>query len=693
MRHLKIILLVTLTAFCAKIYAQEETNYSINLMYYNHGDAVSLLWMPSGYNNFRYGVDNGYVVERRIKGTAQWSQLTEKLLPISNSAFETLSKTVEDAAVMQELIYMNEKSTGVAPEDDDPAPTSESYQDMELDSEDGDSEEEMMFKFGLVSALTNVEIAKASAFFFTDKSVERNAQYEYRVVFANGRQAEKSQIVAVDMSVLTVLPKPTDFHADFGKSEVLFQWSVKDLSEVYSAYRLERSLDGKKFEQVNDKPIIYSYSEDEFENTVIFKDKLVDRTTLHYYRMSGYSPFGIYGEPSDVLTGKGTPDFDMQLRIDTIAVNEKNEADIRWSVQPAEAEKLIKGFRIDKARTFDGEYKAVTENLLSAKKRDYKDKSTQRTNYYRIHAIGYNEGEDIASFPYFAFQQDSIPPAPPTGLRGAIDSLGVARLYWDDNKEDDIQAYRVFASNDNTPNSYLSVSDTLLLTPFYTDTLALNTLTNAIYYKVVAVDLNYNHSEMSEAFKMMKPDTIPPVKSLIKNVSALDGAMEIHWEISSSTDVAKLVLLRQIGETGDTVAVKEWTGNLVDKYTDTYSFEGRRVRYFLQTFDESGNMSEDISFWETAKGSPPPCIKNLQATPNREKGVIELMWERGDCSIEKIYIYRQVNGEKTLLLTTLSGIQRIFEDTKVKSGENYQYIIRAIAGQPLPAVYTEEIVY
>ncbi|MDR1698921.1 MAG: hypothetical protein LBR75_03760, partial [Prevotellaceae bacterium] len=332
--------------------------------------------------------------------------------------------------------------------------------------------------------------------------------------------------------------------------------------------------------------------------------------------------------------------------------------------------------------------------LLSAKKRDYNDKSTQRTNYYRVHAIGHNEGEEIASFPYFAFQQDSIPPAPPTGLRGAIDSLGVARLYWDVNKEDDIQAYRVFASNDNTPDSFLSVSDTLLITPFFTDTLALNTLTNEIYYKVVAVDLNYNHSEMSEAFKMMKPDTIPPVKSLIKKISALEGAMELSWELSSSTDVNKLVLLRQIGETGDTVAVKEWTGNLtVDKYTDTYAFEGERVRYFLQTYDTSENMSEDISFWETAKGTPPPCIKNLQATPNREKGVIELMWERGDCSIEKIYIYRQVNGEKTLLLTTLGGIQRLFEYTKVKSGENYKYIVRAITQQPLPAVHTEEIRY
>ena len=690
MKHLKIILLVILTAFCANSYAQEDRDYAINLMYYNHGDSISLFWLPDGYDNFRYGVDNGYAVERRVKGTAQWTRITDKLLPVSNAAFENLIRTLEDAAVMQELIYRHEQ--GTVPEDDDPAPVSESYREMEL-LDDGDSEEEMMFKFGLITALTNVSIAKASAFFFTDKSVDSSAQYEYRVVFATGRQADKSQIVAVDVSVLTVLPKPTDFRADFTNKDVLFQWSVEDLSDIYSAYRVERSLDGETFVQVNNTPIIYSYSEDEFENTVVFKDTLVDRTTLHHYRMSGYSPFGIYGEPSDVLTGKGIPDFDIQLRIDSIAVNEQNEALIRWSVQPPEAEKLIKGFRIDKARSFEGEYQTITSQLLPANRRDYRDRSTQRTNYYRVHAIGFNENEDVASFPYFAFQMDSIPPAPPVGLRGAIDSLGVVRLEWDANTEDDIQAYRVFASNDNRTNSYFSVSDTLLITPFFTTVLPLNTLTNAIYYKVVAVDLNYNHSEMSEAFKMMKPDTIPPVKSLIKKVSALDGAMEIHWEISSSTDVHRLVLLRQITETGEITAIQEWTGNFVDTYTDTDSFEGKRVRYFLQTYDESGNMSEDVSFWETAKGSLPPCIRNLQATPNHAKGFIELMWERGDCSIEKIHIFRQVNGERTLLLTTLDGSQRIFEDARVSSGENYKYIVRAISQESSPAVYTEEIAY
>jgi len=664
-------------------------DYALNLFFYNHGDSVSLLWVPSDYDNFRRGVEEGNVVERRVKGAEQWTTLSS-MLPISNQAWDQLGKKIEDAALMQELIYMNDKKSGIVPEDENPTPLSDSFQEL-VDEGEGDSEEEMMFNFGLITALTNVQIAKAAALFYVDKTVGKNTVYEYRAIFGNQKETDKSQIVTVDMNRLTVLPKPKEFHGSFSKSDVVFQWPVDDLSDVYAAYRLERSLDGKKFTQVNERPIIYSYSDEEFENTVVFKDVLVDRKTVHHYRMSGYSPFGIYGPPSDVVKGKGVPDFDVQVTIDTIAVNEKNEAIIRWSVDPSDT-KLIKGFVIDKARTPEHEFQPVEKTLLSAKRRDYIDKKTMRTSYYRVHAVGFNENEVSTSFPYFAFQQDSIPPDPPTGLKGTIDSLGVVILEWTPNKEDDIFAYRVFVSNDNTPDSYIGASDTLLLTPFFTDTLPLNTLTNEIYYKVVAVDLNYNHSKMSEAVKLMKPDTIPPVKSIILKVHQPADNMEIVWENSSSLDVGKLVLLRQVSDTGQVVMVKEWN-KLPEKsiYTDTYRFSGEQVRYILRTYDYSGNMSEDVSFWEKAKGSLPPCANNLQVTPKHDKALIELTWERGNCAIEKIHIYRQVNNGKTLLLTTINGAQRVFEDKKVKSGETYKYILQAVGNRFSPAIYSEVI--
>ncbi len=678
----------------ATLPAQNEDTakeYDLNLIYYNHGDSVSLFWVPSGYENFRRGADKGYVLERRKKGSGEWTALFT-LKPVSNADWDMLSRRIEGAAVMQELIYMNEKKTGAVPEDDEPEPVSESYSELEdSDDGDGDSEEEMMYNFSLITALTNAEIARAAALLYVDRTTQKNTVYEYRVVFAESKTTDNLPAITVDMTQLSTLPKPADFHGDFSKKDVMFQWDVKKLSDIYASYRIERSLDGKKFTQVNEEPIIYSYSDDEFENTVVFKDVLADRKTVHYYRMSGYSPFGIYGPPSDVVKGKGTPDFDVQITIDTIAVNEKNEAIIRWSVNPDET-RLIKGFLIDKARTPEHEFQPVEKKLLPAKRREYIDKTTERTAYYRVHAIGFNENEVATSFPYFAFQQDTIPPAPPAGLKGTIDSLGVVVLTWEPNREEDIYAYRVFRSNDNSTDDYISVADTFLLTPFYTDTLPLNTLTNEIFFKVAALDKNYNPSPMSEAVRLVKPDTIPPVKSLILKVHQPADDMEIVWENSSSLDVEKIVLLRQVSDTGQVVKVMEWS-KLPEKsiYTDTGRFPGEQVRYLLQTYDYSGNMSEDISFWEKAKGSLPSCVNKLQVTPKHDKALVELTWEQGNCAIEKVHIYRQVNNGKTLLLTTLGGAQRVFEDKKVKSGETYKYILRAVGDRFSPAIYSDEV--
>lgn len=694
MKYLKLISIVFVIMMFGELNAQqlnqEKEEVQIHMIYFNYGDSVAFVWTPNSYPDLKLGAEYGYILERRIKGTTQWIQQSQPIFPLSNEGFDKLSETIEEAVTMQELIYMNdEKSEDNDFENTETGNVDDTYQEMMLDG-DGDSEEEMKFNFSLISCLTHFPILKASGFYYADKSVEKTAIYEYRVVIADDTHTSSS-VVEVNMSELSTLPKPMDFHADFHKKDVAFSWSVLDLSDVYASYRLERSLDGKKYVQVNDKPIVYGYADDMFENICMTKDMLVDRKTTHYYRMSGYSPFGIYGPPSDVVKGNGSPDFDVELRIDTIAVNKKNEATIKWSVD-SESEKQIKGFVIEKSSSMKEDYLVVTKSLLSSKKREYVDKTTMRTNYYRVRAIGHNEGEIVSSFPYFAFQIDSIPPAPPTGLKGVVDSLGIVTLKWESNKEDDIFAYRVFVSNDNKLNSFVAASDSFLLSPLFLDTLPLNTLTNEIYYKVVALDFNYNHSKMSAPIKLMKPDTIPPAKSIIMNVQALDNRIKIDWENSTSTDVARISLFRQIADTSKIALIKEW--NIQQKTTsfeDFYSSKTEKIRYYLRTYDLVGNMSEDISFWIEPQNTSVFCVKNFKAVPMHDKAKIQLTWEQDDCRIEKIHLYRKVNDRKITLLTTLNGAQRFYEDKKIRSGEKYQYILRPIAKQSIKSVYSEKI--
>ncbi len=151
MKYFKYISLLIISLFASGLSAQEQDNdYAVNLMIYNHGDSVSLFWTPATYDYFREGVEKGYRVERRVVG-GQWAPVTDLLFPASNEAFEKLSETEEDAGVMQELIYQEMKKSGAIPEDPDPAPVSEDDNEMEL--EEG-AEEQIMFDFGLISCMT-----------------------------------------------------------------------------------------------------------------------------------------------------------------------------------------------------------------------------------------------------------------------------------------------------------------------------------------------------------------------------------------------------------------------------------------------------------------------------------------------------------------------------------------------------------
>jgi hypothetical protein len=703
MKYFKYINITLLSVIISTLKAQDRDDYALNLIYYNHGDSVSLIWNPSSYHYFRHGVENGYVVERRIisiNGVAipeserRWVWLEGPLFPASNEVFTRLSDRIEKAEIMQELIYRNVQSSGVIPEDANFFEP-DGYSELQpLADGSSESEEELMFSFGMIAAVLNLPVAKACAFFYVDKKTDPAAVYEYRVFFGRGRYQKDCQIVTVDMSKLTVLPQPKDIKADFGKKTVFFQWNVADFLEIYAAYRLERSLDGKNFVQVNTDPIIYGYGDEQFENICMTKDAMVDPKVTHYYRVSGYSPFGIYGPPSEVVQGKGVPDFEVSVSIDEVIINNKNEATIKWSVSPPEAERLIRGFVIDRARSLQGEFEVVTPKMIPPKRREYKDKLTMRTNYYRVHALGRNEGEIATSFAHFAFQIDSVPPEPPVGLRGEIDSMGVATLQWDPNKEDDILGYRVFISNDGSEGSFISRSDTLFPNPIYIDTLSLATLTNEVYYKVVAVDLNYNHSKMSEAVKLMKPDTIPPAKAVFIRIDQPGDQVELHWENSPSVDVDRVVLLSRIGYTGEISVLKEWDKrSLVSFYRDVTVFQGEPVRYYLRTYDYSGNMSEEESLWFTTSGTPPGCASNLTVKANHDKGVIELSWERGQCNIEKFHIYRRENDGRMLLLTTLNGAQRFFEDTRVTVGSSYVYVLQTIAERPSKSLTVDAVAF
>lgn len=662
--------------------AQNEKNEKeIELLYFNHGDSVSLRWTPTDADAMLEGARQGYTVQRRTKGESEWTSISPVLIPASNESFAILELNNPDAAAVRELLYRNER-------DSDGLPRTES---------EAEFEDNLLFAMSLYACDLSVELAQAAALHFVDRKADKQAVYQYRVIFETGRRLQNVREVEVNMQVKSVLPAPEIFDAKFGKSDVAFSWPIDRFVGFYSGYRIERSLDSIRFEPVKERPIVHGYTDDRFEFTANFRDTLLNRTSMHYYRLSGYSPFGMYGPVSKVVKGRGEPDFsDVVLRIDTVIFGTEH-AGISWKMDNM-LEKRIKGFDVRRTTDFKSGFTTLNNKMLSPSVRNFKDTKPGKSNYYQIIAYGKSEGQVAESDIYFRTRVDTIPPATPAGLKGYIDSTGIARLSWQPNKEDDILGYQVFVSNSGRDGDFINAMRKILPDTAFSDTLPLNTLTNDIYYKVAAFDRNYNPSKLSDAIKLMKPDTLPPVAALFTKVEQLNGKMVIAWDNSSSLDLKRVELYRSINHSDSLEQLQEWiVPQLVSSYTDPFEFKPETpIRYVIRSYDESGNMSEKRSLPYFFKGELPPCIGNLTVEIERtEKKQIQLRWERtSDCKLTRTVIYRKEGENGRMLPVASIGPNNFFYiDPDVSIGSKYIYIVRAIAERSSKAIYSNEITF
>lgn len=586
-------------------------------------------------------------------------------------------------------------------------PVSNDPYESKLESVPGEVgiEDALLYMMAMYSCDISKPVAQAAALLYVDKSVDKSARYEYRVVFADDEKNSKANVssVEVNMSQKTVLPSPQDFDGFFEEKFAHFEWTVTSFEGYYSAYNVERSTDGVHFEPLRSRPFVQAYSRDEMSDLAVFRDTFPTEDGTFYYRMAGYSPFGFYGPYSKVV--KGEPKFNFQkipISVDTVVVSKKAE-EIRWSFDK-KYENKIKGFKI--SRTPD--YKTFTyENseLIPANKRKYKVPTRyDRSQYYAVIAVGMKDTEqkpeEKTSNYYLSFRADTIPPAIPTGLKAVMDSSGVVSISWDENKEPDVLGYQLFISNSGKEMEYFNVTDTIYPFTTYTDTLPLNTLTNVAYYRVNAIDRNYNRSQWSDAVKLMKIDTIPPAPVVFKFLQQPKENIIVEWENSPSTDLDHMELYRQVDDTGAVRLVKTFDlkkKKLPTKYEEEQQFPGQYVQYYMYIYDEVGNVSQSHSDRMLAKGEKPGCIGNLKAVlvVTDDKKEVRLDWDiTTKDEINRCVIYRKKDDGQMVDIALLRPNQLYFVDPKIAIGSTYRYIVRPFSSQRVcPAVYSVPIYF
>lgn len=694
-----ILLLVSFFLFWGNTWAANEKD--IVVLSFNHGDSVSLRWAPGTEALFQRSVKSGYLVQRKSTNENTWHSISPVLKPASKDHFSVMEAVNPDAVAVKEILYPSEDRTATD------GPSSNDPYEPKLESVPGEVglEDALLYMMALFSCDVNRPVAQAAALLYVDKNVDKSARYQYRVIFADDENAKKVNVstVDVDMSQKTILPTPQDFEGNFEETFAHFQWSVAPFTGYYSAYNVERSMDGVNFSPLRERPFVQAYTKDEMADLAVFRDTFPTEDGTFYYRMAGYSPFGFYGPYSKVV--KGEPKFNFQkirVQVDTVIPGKKTE-EIRWSFDK-KYESKIKGFKISRTPDYKKFYYENTE-LIPADKRKFTIPTRyDRSQYYAVIAIGKNDTpqnpQEKQSFYYLSFRADTIPPATPTGLKAVMDSSGAVSISWDPNKEPDILGYQLFISNSGNEMDYYNVVDTIYPLTSYVDTLPLNTLTNVAYYRVNAIDRNYNRSKWSDAVKLVKIDTVPPAPVVFKFLQQPKENVIVEWENSPSTDLDRMELYRQVDDTGMVRLIQTFDlkkKKKTTKYEDKEQYPGQNVQYFMYIYDEVGNVSKSHSDRMLTKGERPGCIGNLKAVlvVTDDKKEIRLDWDvTAKEPIKRYVVYRKKDDGQMVDIALLKPNQLYFVDPKIAIGSTYKYIVRPFSPERVcPAVYSEPVYF
>lgn len=631
----------------------------IYLRSFHAGDSVMLRWVPSTYAIWQLGNANGYRITRfgldeylDLSGqdlTGKGVLIADNVKPLqkNDTMWAHLQKTIPSSSFVYSSLFV-------------PAKT-------QADLKKREQQESIAHGFSLKVCDDNPEAAKAAGLFVTDRTAKKGEKYIYRVEIVG------TKMVAVatadeERSVLHAVTKPS---GQFRNRTMRLTFDVTQTREEYSGYIIERSDDSIHFARINS--ILLSFVRSQYEtekHELVYEDSIPANGKLYWYRVRGFSYFGLTGPPSAIVRGKGKEEWNAYPVPDTCYSPDNKQVVMQWTTPAVTGETLLTGVCILRSDKVNGKYSALK---LVTTGSTFTDTSAKFTNYYMLGAIS-SEGDTAFSFPFLAQLQDNTPPAIPQNIAGVIDTNGIVRLTWSVVADVDLKGYRVFRCN-TLKEEFVEVSDSVIHEATFTDTITLETLTRDVYYAVRSVDRVWNNSDFSKPVLLKRPDRISPVSPLVKAIYHTDSTVVLRWINSSSDDIVSKRLLRRTS--AGTSELKVFAGrDTVSTFVDFTAEAGVIYTYELTVTDSSGNNS--VLIFPPMNFSPRvrPALKNITATPDLEKRTISLKWDLPQTPVDRVIIYKGKEGEAIRSFKTLSGASTGYIDNQLYPGNVYVYRIK-----------------
>lgn len=537
---------------------------------------------------------------------------------------------------------------------------------------------EQRYYVSMYAADLSYSAALMAGWGFEDKTVKPGERYLYRISSSVPKKTINIEMgsVYIGMSEKETLPQPQELTALFGDRSVLLTWNYGALSNIYNAYYLERSLDGKTFSRISDIPLTNMNSKNgKPVERMIYTDSLRQNEEQVYYRLVGITTFSEQGPPSDTVSGKGITRLIYVPHITRAVPDEKGILNVDWEFDERGNEQ-IKHFELHQSESANGPFAIVKTNI------DRLIRSTQfsdllSSNYFVIAAVP-NHGEPVSSFPVLVQPTDSIPPSIPVGLTGIIDSLGIVKLSWKKNEDKDIYGYRIYRAQ-NAKEEMIPLTDNAILSTSYVDTIEVKNLNTKVYYAVSALDKRYNQSKKSDIAIIQKPDLVPPTAPLITKYKVVQGKIQLEWATGNEDNLASIELYRN--EQG-AKEIKLYKKLSLDQrsFSDSLFVANTYYQYSLAAVSQGG-LRSDYSPSVLIQAPDVSAAKRsveLEAKFIRKSKAVQLSWNDFASDIKQVEIYKRHSEGEFALLKVVKGFEKQSADADIQQGKSYEYMIRLI---------------
>jgi len=651
-----------------------EPKIQLNIAYM--GDSVIVRWAPNRSDGWIIGMNHGYIVERlelnqQHEPISEWIPMhNNPLKPYSVSKWkEIFAKDTSDVYAMMaaESLYNRWKGEGA---DINP----QSIAEFILESQDFEDR----FAICLLASDFSALAAEGMGWRICDKSIQKDKKYLYSVKCNQLDSLDVTLHHAVKEVNTDNIYAPKPFITEFEEKE--FQVDLKldrDYHQKrFTAYYFEKSIDnGNHFTRINRSPYVNPLTNQAGIGNldfIAFVDTIQENYQPAQYRVIGITPFATESLPSKTIIAMGRdktpPPAPDRSKADT---QEDGTMKIEWEYDEPVSD--LNGFVIGRSKKPYENFELLFEEPLSAATRSYIDPkpNTMAPNYYTILATD-TAGNASMAKAVFGNYIDSIPPDPPFGLEGTIDTNGVVSLKWNIGPEPDLLGYHVYFNN-QADHYWGNVSNSLLQDTVFTDTITLKSLTEKIYYRITALDYNYNASNFSQILELQKPDLIPPAPPTLVKWNAMETSIELIYNKSHSKDIVYYQLLRRDNSNSwDTIQ----THNLIDMpstLSDIDVKSNTQYEYALIAVDDANNSSE-IAYGLTAKTrNIQPTGKILSFDTKQEEKSIMISWVYEGKATDRILVYRKEADMKYKLIKNIRADVMVYRDKYIKKDINYKY--------------------